>query len=87
MEVLRAARHPDANSTIGWSTTRLSPLPASTLRTTPSAAAKRTFSIFMASMTATRSPACTFCPGWTATWTSRPGIGESTYRLMSGGAL
>src|SRR6185369_14070621 len=72
------AKLPYANSTIGWSTTRLSPLPARTLSTTPSAAANSTFSIFIASITATRSPACTFWPGCTATSTSRPGIGEST---------
>jgi hypothetical protein len=57
------------------------------LATTPSAAANSTFSIFMASITATRSPACTFWPGCTATSTSRPGMGDSTYWLMSGGAL
>lgn len=72
---------------MAWSTTSDSPLPASTLATTPSAAANSTFSIFMASITATRSPACTFWPTCTATSTSRPGMGESTYRLMSGGAL
>ena len=49
-----------SNSTMGWSTTSDSPLAASTLPTTPSAAANNTFSIFMASITATRSPACTF---------------------------
>ena len=48
------------NSTIGWSTLSDSPLTASTLPTTPSAIANSTFSIFMASITATRSPACTF---------------------------
>ena len=55
----RAGSH-HSNSTMGWSTDRLSPLAALTSLTMPSAVANSTFSIFMASMTATRSPASTF---------------------------
>ena len=47
----------------------------------------RMFSIFIASITASRSPARTFWPGCTATSTSRPGIGDSRNLLRSGGAL
>ena len=45
------------------------------------------FSIFMASITASFSPACTFWPGCTATSTSRPGMGDSRNLDRSGGAL
>ena len=55
-------RQPHSNSTMTWSTASDSPLAATTFFTTPSCAAKSAFSIFMASITATRSPACTFCP-------------------------
>ena len=67
-----------SNSTIIWSTVSDSPLEAATFLTTPSCAANSTFSIFMASITATRSPACTFWPGCTDTSTKRPGMGEIT---------
>ena len=45
------------------------------------------FSIFIASITASRSPARTAWPGATATSTSRPGIGDSRKRDRSGGGL
>jgi hypothetical protein len=45
------------------------------------------FSIFIASITASRSPARTAWPGATATSTKRPGIGESRKRDRSGGGL
>ena len=60
---------------------------ATTSATTPSCVAVRMFSIFIASMTARRSPACTCWPTATATCTSRPGIGDSRNLLVSGGAL
>ena len=41
--------------------------------TTPSTVATRMFSIFIASMTASRSPACTVCPGLTASVDQQPG--------------
>ena len=45
------------------------------------------FSIFIASTTASTSPALTSCPSDTATETSRPGIGDSRNFDMSGGAF
>ena len=50
---------PHSNSRMIWSTARLSPLPAETVFTTASRWAMSTFSIFIASMTASRSPART----------------------------
>src|SRR5437762_1612388 len=45
------------------------------------------FSIFIASMTASFSPASTFCPGATATSTSSPGIGDKRNFDRPGGAF
>ena len=47
------------NSMMIWSTARDSPLFAEILPTTPSCVANSTFSIFIASITASFSPACT----------------------------
>jgi hypothetical protein len=46
--------------------------------TTPSRSARKTFSIFIASTTASASPAFTSCPSLTEIETTRPGIGQRT---------
>ena len=65
-----------ANSKMTASTARLSPGLALIFLTVPSISARRTFSIFIASTTATVSPALTSCPSLTAIDTTRPGIGH-----------
>src|SRR5262249_20097325 len=67
-----------ANSMITASTARLSPGLALITLTTPSRSARKTFSIFMASTTASVSPALTSCPSLTEIETTRPGIGQRT---------
>src|SRR6516165_3141901 len=71
-----SARH--ANSMITASTARLSPGLALIAFTTPSRSARKTFSIFIASTTASVSPALTSWPSLTDIDTTRPGMGQRT---------
>src|SRR5258708_23295784 len=80
-------RAAQANSRMTWSTARLSPVLARTVLTLPSRSARSTFSIFIASTTASSSPALTSCPSPTASETRSPGIGDSRKRDRSGGSL
>src|SRR5262245_51785102 len=84
---LQRHRGPQANSMIFWSTRRLSPALACSVFTVPSRMARSTFSIFMASTTASTSPALTSCPSLTATEASRPGMGDSRNFDVSGAAF
>ncbi len=68
-----------SNSKITASTARLSPGLASTFFTTPAFSARRMFSIFIASTTASGWPASTLSPSPTWRAVSRPGIGQSRY--------
>ena len=67
-----------ANSKMTASTARLSPGLALIFLTVPSISARSTFSIFIASTTATVSPALTSWPSLTAIETTSPGIGHTT---------
>src|SRR5829696_1755600 len=75
------------NSMIFWSTRRLSPALACRVLTVPSCTARSTFSIFIASTTASASPALISWPSLTATDASRPGMGDSRNFEVSGAAL
>src|ERR1700679_2045920 len=66
-----------ANSRITSSSAMLSPFWTLTFFTRPSRSATSTFSIFIASTTASGSPALTSWPTATFTDTTRPGIGQS----------
>src|SRR5262245_33125512 len=73
----RSRRPPGyVNSRITASTARLSPFLAWIFFTTPSRSARSTFSIFIASTTASVSPALTSWPSATAIETTSPGIGQ-----------
>src|SRR5579871_2320736 len=76
-----------ANSRITASTARLSPFLAKTALMVPSRSARSTFSIFMASTTASVSPALTSWPGATEIETTRPGIGHRTFLPVSTATL
>jgi len=67
----------------------LDPVPGVTFTdlTVASAAARSSFSIFIASITSTPWPAMTVSPGATATRTTSPGIGATTGAGPAGGAL
>src|SRR5205085_5466553 len=65
-----------ANSNITASTARLSPGLALMVLTTPSRSARKTFSIFIASTTASASPALTSWPSTTAIASTRSGIAQ-----------
>ncbi len=66
---------------------RLSPFAALIFFTVPSRSAFSTFSIFIASTTASISPACTCWPSVTLIDTTRPGIGQISIFDVSGGFL
>src|SRR5688572_24860326 len=82
-----AVGHGYANSTITWSTERLSPALACSFATLPSRSARSMFSIFIASTTASSCPALMSWPSFTEICTSNPGIGDSRYFDMSGGVF
>ena len=69
------------------STARLSPGLAFSLETVRSRSARSTFSIFIASTTASVSPALTSCPSATEMETTRPGIGHRSSFDVSGGSF
>src|SRR6476659_1378930 len=76
-----------SNSTITWSTARLSPALAGVALTVAALGARRIFSIFIASMTATGWPGSTLSPIATSSFVRSPGMGASNRRDRSGGGL
>src|SRR4029450_10373089 len=82
---LRAFGH--SNSRMMASTARLSPGLAFVLLTVPAFSARRMFSIFIASTTASGWPASTLSPSPTWSAVSSPGIGQIRYFDRSGGTF
>src|SRR5689334_4221958 len=80
-----AGSAPYANSMITASTARLSPGFTLIAFTTASRSARSTFSIFIASTTASVSPTLTSWPSFTSIERTRPGIGQSSHLPVSGG--
>src|ERR1019366_5762322 len=75
------------NSMMMSSRAMLSPILAFSFEIVASRSAIRTFSIFIASTTASTSPILTAWPSWTGSATSSPGMGQINMREVSGDGL